>query len=352
MHTLCIKCLLASWPMVFFWTYLLIFRSTGLLDKSLLPIKKISAVFFLSLIWIPFFLMNYTYESTLAMETVPIIIIGWPFFIWLFKPKITILWGLLIVILGWIAQVIAVGIHEFYYPPCETGLFILGRFKDIPFVGPLITQQYIRLMPVGEMIWWVLYFFKIICEFSIFVHAFSSNTFLKPVPILKKVWLTLIIIFAAGTAFLFFNFVQQNRKIPGMGFLVLADFCILLFCYMRYAEIRRMLQFPVFSIITVMSFVHMTVWEFVHVAVLNNWRYIRENSLGSLYSFFTHHTYPVIQGVSRPHYLAVEEYGGYIALYVTIIVFLVWGSLLLKKDFFTKQSLMRTFLEDQNTTAR
>jgi hypothetical protein len=124
------RMIMACEPAAFFWLYFFILWFLGLLDKTLVSAKKITVVFILSWLWVPIFCKGYTYESTLLVETIPIIILGWPFFTKLFKPGITIRWGFLIIILAWVAQVIAVTIHEFYYPKCVSKYF-LGTFGDL-----------------------------------------------------------------------------------------------------------------------------------------------------------------------------------------------------------------------------
>ena len=78
-----------------------------------------------------------------------------------------------------------------------------------------------------------------------------------------------------------------------------------------------------YSAVTVVMFVQYAVWEWVHSGVLAHWKYLREHSLGSLSPVFAHMHYPDIPGVSHPWYLPVEEFGGYLTVYPTMLVLLI-----------------------------
>ena len=78
-----------------------------------------------------------------------------------------------------------------------------------------------------------------------------------------------------------------------------------------------------YSAVTIVMFAQYAVWEWIHSGVLEHWKYQREHSLGSLYPAFAHLHYPDIPGVSKPWYLPVEELGGYLTVYPTMLVLII-----------------------------
>lgn len=310
-----IKFLLACEPWLFVWGMLFFFKAKGWLHPEWSSWNKLLTLFAVTLLWIPAWWMGYRYESMLLGETLPSAVIGWPYIKrYFFRSAVFVV--IIPLLLGaWLAQIISVRFDEWLYPP-DAGLFFLGWFRDAKDAGVLgYTMWFGAPMPKAEMLWYGLYMLKVLGEFCIILFVTPDKFWEAPRNALKRLWLG---VYGAGLLFLLIMvawFALRNGRLPGIACLVTGNFAMMLTAAALSRRARDFMGTPIYAVVTCVMTVQYAFWEFVHSPVLHQWRYDRENQIGSLLPIFEHFRYPAIPGVSEPWYFPPEEFLGYLTVY-------------------------------------
>ncbi len=318
-----IKFLLTSGLFLFVWLFILFFKRSGHLNDTYTSWKKLKIVFFISLAWIPFYFMGYRYEATLYEETIVSIIIGWPYIRHYFRRSAVLILMLPLLFTAWLAQATAVRFDEFIYPEAA-GKFLLGWSENSPVAGIIGYSIWLGgTMPKAELVWYPTYMLKILSEFCIIMYALPDKVWEYPVKWLGRMW-----IFIYGTVLVVlipmeFIFTFKNTRAAAIAALVIFTMATLIYGYFSSPRARKFMSTKMYTLVSVVMFFQYTYWEFVHSAVLSQWKYLIKNSLGSLSPIFNKLRYPDIPGISQPWNLPVEQLGGYLTVFPTILILII-----------------------------
>jgi hypothetical protein len=318
-----IKFLLASEPYLFVWIFILFFKWSGFLNDTYTSWKKLKIVFFISLTWIPFYFMGYRYESMLYGEVFTSIIIGWPYIKHYFRRSAVLLLVIPLLFTAWLAQATAVRFEEFIYPEAA-GKFLLGWSENSPVAGIIGYSIWLgATMPIAELIWYPTSMLKILSEFCIIMYVLPDNVWEYPVKWLGRMWvfiygIILVILIPMEIIFTF-----RNTRAAAMAALVIFTMMTLVYGYFSSPRARKFMSTKMYTLVSVVMFFQYTYWEFVHSAVLSQWKYLIKNSLGSLSPVFDKLRYPDIPGISQPWNLPFEELGGYLTVFPTILILII-----------------------------
>ncbi len=280
-------------------------------------------VFFISLSWIPFYFLGYRYEAMLYEETFVSIIIGWPYIRHYFRRNAVLILMLPLLFTAWLAQATAVRFEEFIYPGAA-GKFLLGWSENSPGAGIIGYSIWPGgKMPKAELIWYPASMLKILSEFCIIMYALPDKAWEYPVKWLGRMW-----IFIYGTVLVVLIpmeiiFTSRNTRVAAIAALVIITMMTLVYGYFFSQKAHKFMSTKMYSLVCIVMFFQYTYWEFIHSAVLSQWKYLIKNSLGSLSPVFDKLHYPNIPGISKPWNLPFEQLGGYLTVFPTILILII-----------------------------
>lgn len=318
-----VKFLLACEPYLFVWGFVLFFKIRGMLDAEFTSWTKLSRLFVVSLAWIPVYWLGYRYEAMLFAEVFTSAIVGWPYIRYYFRRSAVLIVMFPLMFVAWLAQATAVRFEEFVYPSAA-GEFFLGWFDNSPTAGILGYSIWLgATMPKAEIIWYTTYMLKVLSEFCIVMYVLPDDIWERPQRAIGRAWVGAYLVVLGVLVPLQVVFSLTNTRVSAMAMLVIFTMALMLAGYVVSARARAFMSTRLYSAVTIVMFVQYAVWEWIHSGVLEHWKYLREHSLGSLSPVFAQLHYPDIPGVSNPWYLPVEELGGYLTVYPTMLVLII-----------------------------